>query len=995
VRTPLRTARAAVLATLVVAAVLTGASAIAGAAVTSTATPSSNRVVESSDWATASFSDPFDFSNAEDLPPSSTAGLIDPTIGGGVMSFSATSGGYLQPIRTLGSISHGRDSDQFPIIAATNTRLSLRMYSGAASAQSGGITWFTCWGQVPSCASARSFVVQPGWNTYDLDMTQAPDLMNNTNGWSGAITGLRITPTGSTATAFPVKIDWLRIYQPVSPVTVTVAGSNGNEVWWDADTDPNNNDTTSASGGSAGRLATNVNAGGTVSFNPGAFPPGTYRFFTRVAGQNGPYSTALTIAPRPAPQFLSPTLETGEDYATTVRGDAWDFSQSTDVYGVGNFIPSFGGGVMTGTGAGNAGDPFFYLPTAGDVDATRWHKLTFRISYDGGFSLADAPGGGMNMRLIWGVDNGNGGISWHDGQDVVVTPGWQTISIDLKSSPPSYVEDDTSTNPIGWGGPASPRIRYIRFDPHEDPGGRTWRIDNVALTADDRAAPSYTFQFRDNALQAGTTAEIWLDGNRSGFDGTKVAGNLAVVAGTNAFTWGAKGFPNGTYWPYLVLRSSDGAVTRMYADAKLQVDNPSGPPFGSIDVAEGRPGSLRVAGWSIDPDTGVDEPNQVHVYVDGAFAGAQSAGAPRGDLAGAVPGWGSAHGFDLTLGAGGGTHTVCVYGINIGPGGNSLLGCRLVTVRAGSPFGSLDVVRAGAPGKIDLGGWIIDPDTPAPTDVHVYVNGVFSGAISANGTRGDVGAAFPGYGNQHGFSATVATQGSANLVCAYGINVGSGGNSLLGCGRVDFPVNPFGSLDVVRAGAPGKIDLGGWLLDPDTPAPVDVHVYVNGVFSGAITANGTRGDVGAFFPGYGAQHGFSTTVAARGADNIVCAYGINVGAGSNSLIGCGRAVVQVDPFGSVDMVRRNGDGSISVAGWAIDSDSFNSIPVHVYVGGTGYALTADASRPDVGAVFPGFGDRHGYQATLPGGAGPQLVCVYGLNSVFTYGGNALLGCAVV
>ena len=106
-------------------------------------------------------------------------------------------------------------------------------------------------------------------------------------------------------------------------------------------------------------------------------------------------------------------------------------------------------------------------------------------------------------------------------------------------------------------------------------------------------------------------------------------------------------------------------------------------------------------------------------------------------------------------------------------------------------------------------------------------------------------------------------------------------------------------------------------------------------------------------------------------------------------------IVQVDPFGSVDVVRRNADGSISVAGWAIDSYNTASIAVHAYVGSTGYPLTADSSRPDVGAAFPGFGDRHGFQATLPGGAGPQVVCLYALNSPFTYGGNALLGCAVV
>ena len=38
--------------------------------------------------------------------------------------------------------------------------------------------------------------------------------------------------------------------------------------------------------------------------------------------------------------------------------------------------------------------------------------------------------------------------------------------------------------------------------------------------------------------------------------------------------------------------------------------------------------------------------------------------------------YGGMHGFATTLPGGAGAHTVCAYGINRGPGTNTLLGCK-------------------------------------------------------------------------------------------------------------------------------------------------------------------------------------------------------------------------------------------------------------------------------------------------------------------------------
>jgi spore germination protein YaaH len=202
------------------------------------------------------------------------------------------------------------------------------------------------------------------------------------------------------------------------------------------------------------------------------------------------------------------------------------------------------------------------------------------------------------------------------------------------------------------------------------------------------------------------------------------------------------------------------------------------------------------------------------------------------------------------------------------------------------------------------------------------------------------------------------------------------------------PFTPFGALDVVSAGT-GQVRVAGWGIDPDTVSPIDVHVYVDG--SGyAFTAAGSRPDVAGVYPGYGAAHGFDVVVPSAAGAHRVCAYLINVGVGGNALLGCRDVVVgSASPFGALDAVSA-GPGSVAVGGWAIDPNTQEPIDVHVYVGAAGYAVRADGSRPDVGAVYPGFGPAHGFSASLPAAAGPQRVCVYGINT--GPGANTLIGC---
>jgi hypothetical protein len=188
---------------------------------------------------------------------------------------------------------------------------------------------------------------------------------------------------------------------------------------------------------------------------------------------------------------------------------------------------------------------------------------------------------------------------------------------------------------------------------------------------------------------------------------------------------------------------------------------------------------------------------------------------------------------------------------------------------------------------VQVSGWALDPDIAGTIDVHAYAGSV-GVPTAANRERADIGQLFPPWGGDHGYVATIPTTADGPTdVCAYGIDVGAGANSQLGCRLVQLAQSPFGWIDgIARVG--GQVRVDGWAIDPTSATSIDVHLYASSGSAMATTGSVVRLDVAAAFPGYGAAHGFGATLtAAPGAR--VCAYGINVGVGGNSLLGCGIA----------------------------------------------------------------------------------------------------------
>ncbi|MDK3256151.1 peptidoglycan recognition protein family protein [Blastococcus capsensis] len=429
-------------------------------------------------------------------------------------------------------------------------------------------------------------------------------------------------------------------------------------------------------------------------------------------------------------------------------------------------------------------------------------------------------------------------------------------------------------------------------------------------------------------------------------------------------------------------------------------------PRGSLDSATVFGSEVLVRGWALDdnqPTTAL----AVHLYVNGRGAGAVTAGAARPDVAGAFPGASPARGFSAVLQLGSGSNQVCAYAINVGAGSeNPQLGCRTVTVGTAShsPVGTLSGATV-AGRMVTLDGWSVDPDARTnATEVHVYVDGRGASTVAAGtsvAAASAAGYAPFGVGTASGYRTALAVDAGRHRICAYGINVATGSNRLLGCRDVTVAAsawNPVGGVDGAVVDR-RYVDVRGWALDFDrVPYPIGVHLYLNGEGLKGLLAAEPHADAAASHPGAGDSHGFLTRITAPAGTNSVCAYGINVDQGTgNPLLGCTTFTVAesaYNPEGTLDDATVT-DGVLTVHGWTYDPDvPTSSIDAHVYVDGVGQAVRADEERLDVALANKDVGAYHGYRLSVALEPGSHTVCAYAIN-VGTGTDNTTLGCRKV
>jgi len=422
-------------------------------------------------------------------------------------------------------------------------------------------------------------------------------------------------------------------------------------------------------------------------------------------------------------------------------------------------------------------------------------------------------------------------------------------------------------------------------------------------------------------------------------------------------------------------------------------DNPIGT-LDSVGLGSASSRTATVNGWAIDGDT--SSPINVDIYVNGAWTARTMADRTRNDVNNAYPGIGPAHGFSAQVPIAAGSDVVCAYGINVGAGStNPLIGCQTVFSGTGSPFGNYEYVSYVG-GQAQVTGWAIDPDQASPVTVDVTVNGKKVATAQANVSRPDVARAYPGYGDQHGFAVPVVIPVGTSTICVTAENGGPGSDASAGCHTISTPTGPpFGNFEAAMVDN-GAAVVTGWAIDPDTASPVNVEATVGSQTLGTFSASLARSDIARVYPSYGAAHGFSQRVQIPVGTNQLCLTVINAGpSAANNSIGCKTVSTATgSPTGNLESVSA-GPNSVTATGWALDPDQAGPVTIEALIDGAKVAtVAANASRPDVGAAYPGYGNGHGFTVTAPASLGSHTLCLT-LDNAGPSAANSSFGCRAV
>jgi hypothetical protein len=311
-------------------------------------------------------------------------------------------------------------------------------------------------------------------------------------------------------------------------------------------------------------------------------------------------------------------------------------------------------------------------------------------------------------------------------------------------------------------------------------------------------------------------------------------------------------------------------------------------PIGALDLIVDAAGSVKVAGWALDPETSASI--VVKVGSEGVVHDV-AADRARPDVGAAYPGMGAAHGFEHTFGPlSPGLHGVCVWVPNtVGGGDDRLLGCKNLWISDPNPVGNLEVVTSLSPQRVRVAGWAFDPNSGDPVEVGMTVDGQFGARIRADVDRPDVGTAY-GRSPRAGFDTELTVSPGTHQVCVGVFNLEWGADRLLGCRNVTVAQStedrrPSGELTEVVPLGGAQVRVSGTATDPDGSV-AQVRLEVD---------NGRPGAQVIQLPVLGGS--FSTVVSGL-ADGLhtFCPVGIDVLGGAPGLSGeraflCGSAVL--------------------------------------------------------------------------------------------------------
>jgi hypothetical protein len=450
------------------------------------------------------FGDPLDYANDEDVALVDEALIVGvgekPTMSDGQLHLKFNGLGYFSPLwggydvggHAMGSDAVGHDREGNARRLDGNEYTTFRVRMNVSGAVGGGIFFYTC---------------VAGVN----DGCQSGVQFVTTPGWhtyqadvpKASVSGVRVAISGNVN----VDVDWVQVLGP----------NKGNTTIDNALVGPVPE-------------VLNPDAAGAI---PLLFPLG---------GKPIPFNGGGSCA--------------NNDWATRVRGNAWDFNEKTDVEKVDNYVSwdvangQFNGVGATAPNGGAPGDPGIRLALNGrTINPSIWHRTTLIVPFwDGRYSQEFGNDGGWVFRTIWKFV---GNERFQEAAPIVEYPNDTTISVDMNDPtpfdgsepPPLNINDTTSKGQLGWSRPGL-RVKTFRVDIAEPYKPRQTPVDQVFLSTDDCGVDSADIVFRDNNAGDGTSAEIFAAQSPKGpWDRI---GTAPVNSGLNTWTW--RNAPKGTWW---------------------------------------------------------------------------------------------------------------------------------------------------------------------------------------------------------------------------------------------------------------------------------------------------------------------------------------------------------------------------------------------------------------------------------------------------------------
>jgi hypothetical protein len=305
-------------------------------------------------------------------------------------------------------------------------------------------------------------------------------------------------------------------------------------------------------------------------------------------------------------------------------------------------------------------------------------------------------------------------------------------------------------------------------------------------------------------------------------------------------------------------------------------------PNGFVSEVSTVPGSISIKGWVLDLDS--SDPQWVHTYIDGIYAGATQASISRRDVQAVYGTATDILGFEDTFAVEPGAHRVCVHAINVGAGNNRLLSCTNVNVPYMNPVGAVGTIEAAGSG-VRVRGWAFDPsDKNSSVTIQVSRGSDVVATFPADQPRNDVRDYFRLPDNRYGFDEVVPAGSGTSTYCVRALDIGDDGSTVqLGCQTLVLDRDPIARLGPVTA-SNGEVQVRGWAVDPDSPDPVGIHVYADSTFIGGGRADAFRPDVGDAL-GVSDYHGFDLQLPLPGGTDTIRVFAINIGPGRNTLVG--------------------------------------------------------------------------------------------------------------